>query len=277
MLDPARNTVCVKLEDARLGETVRDALAGGLFGVTADMPPEGGRVAILVVDSAHAGLLDHLAESTQSILIADDQSHDRADFVLPADVDRAILHSVVSAAADFCEQVETLRSDVSRRQSAVGNIISGHFAFRTLDEARNLATMLALACPNSDLVVIGLQELLINAVEHGNLEITGEEKQDLIMEGRWRDEVERRLAADEYADRVVEVSFQRGERLIAITIQDDGAGFDFARQESEKGPVEGYRGRGIAMARDMSFSSVAYLGRGNVVEATILLDQPGAD
>lgn len=274
MLDPARNMVCVQLEDAGLGEAVREALAGGLFSVSDALPPDGGKVAIVVADAAHSGVLDDLAEGTQSILIADDQAHDRADFVLPLNIDGSILRSVVTAAADFCEQVQTLRSDVSRRQSAVGNIISGQFAFRTLDEARNLATMLALACPDADLVVIGLQELLINAVEHGNLEITGEEKQELIMEGRWREEVEHRLAAEEYADRLVQVSFQRGERLIAITIQDDGAGFDHERHEAEKGPVEGCRGRGIALARDMSFSSVAYLGRGNVVEATILLERP---
>lgn len=272
MLDAARHVVCVQLADASLADVVGDALSGRLLGVIDTPPPDGEALSIMVVDASHIGLLDGLAETTQTILIADDEPDDRADFVLPADVDHTILKSVVTAAAEFCEQVQTLRSDVARRQSAVGNIISGQFAFRTLDEARNLATMLALACPDSDLVVIGLQELLINAVEHGNLEITGEEKQDLIMEGRWRDEVERRLASEEYADRVVQVSFQRGARLIAITIQDDGMGFDYERHEKETGPVEGYRGRGIAMARDMSFSSVAYLGRGNVVEATILLE-----
>ncbi len=272
MLDSARHVVCMQLADAGLAEVVGEALAGRLLGVSDTLPPDGEALAIMVVDASHIGLLDGLAETTQTILIADNVADDRADFVLPADVDHTILKSVVTAAAEFCEQVQTLRSDVARRQSAVGNIISGQFAIRTLDEARNLATMLALACPNSDLVVIGLQELLINAVEHGNLEITGEEKQDLIMEGRWRDEVERRLASEEYADRLVQVSFQRGARLIAITIQDDGMGFDYERHEKEKGPVEGYRGRGIALARDMSFSSVAYLGRGNLVEATILLE-----
>jgi sigma-B regulation protein RsbU (phosphoserine phosphatase) len=131
--------------------------------------------------------------------------------------------------------------------------------------------MLALACPNSDLVAIGLQELLINAVEHGNLEITADEKQKLIIEGGWRAEVERRLASPKYSGRVVLVNFQRGERMISITVQDDGDGFEFDNYLDRDVPTEGYRGRGIAMARDLSFSSLTYLGRGNLVEATILL------
>ena len=164
-----------------------------------------------------------------------------------------------------------MRRDVAGRQSAVGTINHGQFVLSSLDEARNLATMLALACPNSDLVAIGLQELLINAVEHGNLEITAQEKQDLLLDGKWRDEVERRLNSEEYAGRVVLVNFQRGERMISITIQDDGDGFEYDNYAASDMPSEGYRGRGIAMARDLSFSSLTYLGRGNLVEATILL------
>ena len=62
MLDPARNMVCVQLEDAGLGEAVREALAGGLFSVSDALPPDGGKVAIVVADAAHSGVLDDLAD-----------------------------------------------------------------------------------------------------------------------------------------------------------------------------------------------------------------------
>lgn len=263
--DPARRTLVNELLDAELKILSEPEL------------PADVRLGMIVVDAAHKAALGEARgygdTALQTILISGDPVPGQADFVLPADVTDTVLRTVLKAATDFRQQVLSLQADVASRQSAVGTINHGQFVLRTLDEARNLATMLALTCPNPDLVAIGLQELLVNAVEHGNLEITAEEKQALILEGSWRDEVERRLASAEFEDRVVMVNYQRGERLIAITIQDEGAGFDHEAYVESDVPKDGYRGRGIAMARDISFSSIAYLGRGNMVEATILLEQ----
>ncbi|WP_300544967.1 ATP-binding protein [Maricaulis sp.] len=238
--------------------------------------PDGVSIGIVVADDAHRGALKAArlreADSFQSIFLTESPDAGvTADFVLPADADFHTLKSVVDAAQEFRDQIAALRSDVAGRQSAVGTIINGQFVLRTLDEARNLSTMLALACPNSDMVAVGLQELLINAVEHGNLEIDAALKQDLLLRGMWREEVERRLADPQYTDRRVIVSFRRGERMIALTIQDDGAGFDYKALEAEGPPARGYRGRGITLARTLSFSSVTYLGAGNMVEAIILI------
>jgi hypothetical protein len=74
--------------------------------------------------------------------------------------------------------------------------------------ARDVATILANACPDPDSAVVGLTELLLNAVEHGNLGITYERAFDT-------------------------------------------------------------HGRGIAMARRLSFSSLDYRGAGNEVVATV--------
>ncbi|WP_323761981.1 ATP-binding protein [Maricaulis sp.] len=245
--------------------------------VTTASLPAGACVSLVIVDDAHRDAIgqaaDRNAGAQQSILITKGKASDvHADFVLSADVDVGSVTSVVTAAKDFHDQVMSLKSEVARRRSAVGTILRGEFALRTLDEARNLATMIAHACPNSDLVAIGLQELLINAVEHGNLEIDADMKQELLMAGTWREEVEARLQDPQYSDRMVTLSFQRSTRLISMTVQDEGAGFDHERYRSADGEKSGYRGRGIAMARDLSFSSLTYHGVGNVVEATILLE-----
>ncbi|WP_297730451.1 ATP-binding protein [uncultured Maricaulis sp.] len=244
--------------------------------------PDGAMIGIVIADDAHVEAITHAANhnagALQSILITDDPATGtRADFVLPNDVDIESIMSVLRSAKEFHDQVMSLRADVARRKSAIGTIVNGQFVLRTLDEARNLATMIALACPNSDLVAVGLQELLINAVEHGNLEISAAMKQDLLLEGRWREEVEARLEDPAYIDRVVILSFQRSERIISMTIQDDGQGFDYASYISNTSPVDGYRGRGIAMARDLSFTSITYHGAGNLVEATIVLPASEAD
>jgi len=47
----------------------------------------------------------------------------------------------------------------------------GTFRFQTLDAARQLASMLSNACPEPAKVIVGMTELMVNAVEHGNLEI----------------------------------------------------------------------------------------------------------
>lgn len=62
---------------------------------------------------------------------------------------------------------------IAVRQSPIGSIIEGLFDIRTPTEARNLATMLALACPDPGAVVVGLQELMLNSIEHCNLDIGG--------------------------------------------------------------------------------------------------------
>lgn len=268
--------VWARFKDPRLSRLIPEVLGDELDGTIAhEEEPVFSTIGIVIVDDAHADIIAAARAQTdaivQTILISVDASPGRADFVLPVDVDAQVLSSVYSAALEFRSQVASLRRDVASRQSAVGTINHGQFVLSSLDEARNLATMLALACPNSDLVAIGLQELLINAVEHGNLEITAQEKQDLLIDGKWRDEVERRHNSEDYAGRVVLVNFQRGERMISITIQDDGEGFEYDNYVDRDVPTEGYRGRGIAMARDLSFSSLTYLGRGNLVEATILL------
>jgi len=277
MSETGTGVLWLRVRSEALSELVRQATGEAIDVVTDAALPDGCSVAIAVADDGHAELIDTLrmdgAVGLQTILVAEGGQSGSADFVLPPDVDEQVMRSVITAALDFRNQVVSLKTDVANRQSAVGTINHGQFVLRTLDEARNLATMLALACPNSDLVAIGLQELLINAVEHGNLEITAEEKHALIVDGKWREEVERRLNSSDYDDRVVMVNFQRGERMIAITVQDDGMGFDYSGYVDADVPTEGYRGRGIAMARDLSFSSIAYLGRGNVVEAAILLDQ----
>ena len=277
--DAVLNCIWVMLNNNALSRAVIAFLCESYPGevVTHRSLPPGSTVGFIITDDAHAGCMGeaekYSAGALQSILITNDTATKvRADFVLKSDVDFESVRSVFRAAREFRAEVLSLRSDVAKRKSAIGTINHGQFIFRTLDEARALSTMLALACPEPDLVVVGLQELMVNAVEHGNLEISAEEKQSLLMRGAWREEIETRLRAAEYIDRIVIVSFQRSERMISITIQDEGMGFDHEAQAKSDLPSDGYRGRGIAMARDLSFSGVTYMGAGNIVEASILIE-----
>lgn len=238
-----------------------------------DMPMDN-RVGIAVFDDETIHTLSdvrsNMGEAFQAILLTETTNKRRgADFLLRPDSDIASIVSVIESAGEFRDQVQSLKKDVQQRKSAIGSIISGEFMIRTLDEARNLSTMLSLACPQQELVAIGLQELLINAIEHGNLEIDAELKDRLLSEGKWRDEVESRLNDPRYAHRRAHVRFRRGERLITIVIEDEGSGFDYSLYENNTAEASAYRGRGIIMAKELAFDKVIHLGDGSIVEAVI--------
>ena len=135
---------------------------------------------------------------------------------------------------------------------------SGEFSFRTLDECRVLTTLLAAACPDPAKVATGLSEMLINAVEHGNLGISYADKSHLLATHEWEQEIIRRLEQPEYVNLYVTVQFERGINQISIVIIDQGP-----ERSSDS------HGRGIAMANILSFDTVEYKGNGNEVKVTL--------
>ena len=195
---------------------------------------------------------------------------ERADFELVKPVSTENLVSIVKAARDLAIQRQSLRQDVLNRSSAIGNIVAGSFEIRTPEHARNLATMLSIPCPEPDQVAVGLIELMLNAIEHGNLEIGYDLKTELLETGRWVEEIERRLSLDCFRDRVVRVDFEKSPEDIAFQITDEGPGFDpgpFRRIRRDA--LASGHGRGLFIASECCFDEVEFLGRGNVVKARI--------
>ncbi len=166
-----------------------------------------------------------------------------------------------------------LRSAVSRAGSlerALQHLSLIEFRFRTLDEANVLAEFLAGLCPNPHNARFGLAELMVNAVEHGNLGISYEEKARLKREDRWLEEVQRRLALAAYRDKHVHVALVRDGETLRLRVTDEGRGFDWQRY-LDFDPARAFdpNGRGIALARMASFDSLTYEGCGSSVVATL--------
>lgn len=182
-----------------------------------------------------------------------------------------LLVSVVCAAVSQYEDYRALRESVRRAERPFGFLENACFRFRLLEDGRTLAHSLARACPNPEKSVIGIEELILNAIEHGNLGITYQEKTRLLMAGTWLDEINQRLASPEARDKFVTVRFERyPDSSVRIEVKDDGDGFDW--QEYVGFTVErafDNHGRGIAMAKALSFDSLQYIGNGNTVVATI--------
>lgn len=182
------------------------------------------------------------------------------------------LLAIVGAALDDRLEHQELRREAARIGQSFGCLQQATFVFRTPEEARNLATLAANAAPDPARVVLGLSELMLNAVEHGNLGIGYGEKSALIEQGTLPDEVARRLALPEYAGRVGQLEIRREAGSLIFTVRDQGAGFDW-RRYLELSPERAFdtHGRGIAMSRMLSFDALEYRGRGNEVVATLRL------
>jgi CheY-like chemotaxis protein len=150
--------------------------------------------------------------------------------------------------------------------------IKNEYQFRKVEEVDILTTLLSKRCPDPQKVALGLYELLLNAVEHGNLGITYKEKSLLIESGEWTNEVEKRSSTPPYSEKSGTITFEKKEDKIIFHIKDEGNGFDW-EQYLEISPERAFdsHGRGIAMSRHASFSSLNYLGKGNEVLASINL------
>ncbi len=190
-----------------------------------------------------------------------------------------VLVAVVRAALQQVAEYRRLRESVQVAERPFGFLREGVFQFQTLEEGRQLAGILALACPDPGRSINGLQELLINAVEHGNLGMTYREKSELLLAGEWEEEVARRLLLPEFRALQVEVFYTRRPDQIRFVIRDQGNGFDWS-DYLDFSPERAFdlHGRGIAMARKLSFDSLEYQGNGNTVMAIVqLADKSLAD
>lgn len=196
-----------------------------------------------------------------------------AFYYLTKPINKDVMLAVVQSAVNEQVMARTLRrEELEEQQRYFALLRRVEFTLHTVDEARMLAASLASLYPDPQRTLLGLSELLINAVEHGNLGISYQEKSVLLQEVRWEQEIKRRLALPENSGKEVHVLLEHLPAKICITITDCGEGFDWV-QYLEMSPDRAFdpNGRGIAMSRMMSFDSLEYLGKGNQVSATVRL------
>lgn len=183
------------------------------------------------------------------------------------------LISIVRAALEDRRGRENLRHMAARFEEAHKLLTAAEYRFVTLADIANLVPVLAGLCPTPDVAAAGLSDLMVNAVEHGNLGISYKEKAQLKWDGNWESEIARRLALPEFAGRVASVRIERTPDVLRFTIADQGDGFAWEKY-LDFDPERAFdpNGRGIAMARAMIFNELEYLGKGNVVVASIALN-----
>ena len=110
-----------------------------------------------------------------------------------------------------------------------------------------------------------LTELLTNAVEHGNLGITYQEKTDWIMKGgNIMDLIKTRAQDPKYAGRKIKINYSIHNKASAFRITDSGDGFDWRKMMDRRAASEDTHGRGISLSRSF-VKNLCYNEKGNQV------------
>jgi len=117
-----------------------------------------------------------------------------------------------------------------------------------------------------------LTELFVNGVEHGNLNLSYAEKSALLKSGALGHEIARRLAFLDYAQKRVRVSLDRTETALRMSIADDGKGFGWSQYlDLDVTRSADAQGRGIALAKAISFDKLDFRGCGLQVVVSVSL------
>jgi CheY-like chemotaxis protein len=182
------------------------------------------------------------------------------------------LSLVVTNALKNYSQIRLVHDELTNIKLALELVDEISFSFRTREQAQQITNILTRICGLNMVQKMGLIELMLNAVEHGNLAISYDEKTRLITDNQLELEITKRLMMPRYANKIATSKFRRCGNSFIFTVSDQGKGFDW-RPFLEMMPdrIHDNHGRGIAIANKMSFNNLKYLGLGNIVEATIEL------
>lgn len=162
---------------------------------------------------------------------------------------------------DFIRE-EKLAYDIDNRIT-----IADEVSFRI---TRNLARYL----PDGkvSLVRLGVREMIVNAIEHGNLGITYEEKTQSQKNLTYLDLLRERLRNEENRNKKVHITYRLDENGAVYSVRDEGSGFNhdsyFGLDVRTLNERMIQHGRGILISRSV-FDEVRYNDRGNEVNLTV--------
>ena len=135
--------------------------------------------------------------------------------------------------------------------------------------SRHICANLGKYMPQEDanFAMVCVREIIVNAIEHGNLEITFEEKTKAQRERRYFEFLQERKEAPQYKDRRVNVEYSITPQRALFRITDQGKGFDhrtFLKKAANPSPELLEHGRGLFMTL-AAFDRVVYNDKGNQV------------
>lgn len=184
------------------------------------------------------------------------------------------------------EKYSQLVENRTRFQETLNLFVSRNFVIQFDNEMRMIPEIARrLMCETRDAIAadqrlgtqIGLVELMANAIEHGNLGISYEEK--LASMATSTDGIDQlqaeRLKNPDLSKRKVTVAFSIDRESCSWTISDEGDGFDWKSLPDPRDlkNIANPNGRGIFLAK-LNFDHLEFFGKGNKVRVKKLLRPP---
>jgi PAS domain-containing protein len=118
---------------------------------------------------------------------------------------------------------------------------------------------------------IALREIIINAIEHGNLGVTFEEKSESLMNDNYFNLIRDRQLEAHNLNKKVHIDYSVNSERVIYIISDEGEGFNYEQfaQSSRSEVNDSFlaHGRGITMTKS-AFDDVTYNKKGNHVMLT---------
>ncbi len=172
-------------------------------------------------------------------------------------------------------QILAVASTGRKRQRLLGSVLGWSSHFQLENDPDLIDPMIELLqedlarmelCDETARMRVGiaLQEVLTNALYHGNLEVSSQLRQN--DERLFHAEVQRRRSQEPYRDRTIHVRVQLDRHSATYIVSDEGPGFDTSRLDR---PVEAEEllcmgGRGLLLIRAF-MDEVTYNAKGNEV------------
>ncbi|TVR76162.1 MAG: response regulator [Chitinophagaceae bacterium] len=176
---------------------------------------------------------------------------------------KSVLMSLVRSALNDFKYKDLYVKESKNQPNPFIEYESGIISIKKVSEVPLVTSWLADASKNPN-ETMTVSELIMNGIEHGNLNISYDEKTMLIDEERLYSEIERRSQLPENRDKHVELKFNKGSDQLHVTIKDQGDGFNFEKYLFfDENRIFDNHGRGIAIVN--SFLDIRYLGNGSEV------------
>lgn len=204
------------------------------------------------MEGLRAGALDYVQQPIHEDAFA--HVLQRAIHSLPASVDDA-------PGVERLEYVLVMGPDPSYVERTVAWLIQG--TAMGLVEARQLHLRSAL------------QELVMNAVEHGCLELRYRDKIEAVAKEQYDELIQQRRKDARFRDRRVTIRaiYDKRQQILTYQIVDEGKGFNWKSRVNlrlDACPTDDACGRGIFLAHSF-FPEITYNDRGNEVMFTVPL------
>ncbi len=186
-----------------------------------------------------------------------------------------LVKSVLESARREVSRRRILHSTLGAHQSAFNFVDVLRLTISKVNEIEPACSLLASVHNEPDKIVMGIFDLVQNAVEHGILRFGFREKHRLLSEGSWKDALYARSAACDEYNGEVEVTIIKKETKLVLTVKDSGGGFDWSQFMSvDPSRSSALCGRGIARAKTLCFDQMVYNNVGNQVTAIKELQRP---